>query len=89
MAIALDIDPEVMGGAIVCALFGVNRALAKRKSSDEVMELTIPWNKITNVQLLEGKVVCTVKKFKPKGELYFIPEQDPAIFIDSIKERIS
>ena len=87
LSIAFGISPEFMGGAIVAALFAVNRALGKKKASGDIMELTIPWDKIKKVEFLEDKVVLTVKKFTPKGELYFIPSQDPNVFMDIVNER--
>ena len=89
LSIAFGISAEFMGGLIVAALFAVNRALGKRKASGELLEITIPWDKIKKVELLDGKVVLTVKKFKPKGELYFIPQHGPNIFMDTVKERMA
>ena len=87
-SVVTGIAAEFSGVVIVALLFAANRFFAKKEASDEVYEFIVPWEKISGVTTIEENVVLTVKKFKPKGELYFIPNEEPSAFIYVINERI-
>ncbi len=66
--------------AITSAIVGVGLKGSGKHKEDKPMLLNIPWDKIKKIEVDPNQtemVLIIVKRFKPKGAIYFKPQASP------------
>ncbi|RKZ76217.1 MAG: hypothetical protein DRR19_28800 [Candidatus Parabeggiatoa sp. nov. 1] len=73
--IFLDTDPNVVGITIAVTILGLMGYKRKFKAKKPV-SYEIPWVSVKKYHHKDGVVVFQIVKFKPKGDIYFAPENN-------------
>ncbi|HMR80029.1 MAG TPA: hypothetical protein PKD61_33205 [Polyangiaceae bacterium] len=77
-------------GAGISVVIGGGTALGKKRKLGKLVTLEIPWRSIAKFEAdaeHPNTVVLTVKKFKPKGDLFFTPDKGAAEFLSALTEH--
>jgi len=79
----------IAGGA--CGLIGAFTVGIKRKKHGKPISLTIPWSNVKRAEPAPNTpdtALIVVRKFKPKGGLYFAPQTEVRAFLEALCKKL-
>jgi hypothetical protein len=74
-----------------CGLVGAFTVGIKRKKQGRPISLTIPWSSVKRAELAPNTpetVLIVVRKFKPKGGLFFAPKAEMQPFLEAVWKNL-
>jgi hypothetical protein len=77
-------------GAGIAVVIGAGTAIGQKRKLGKAITLQIPWSSISNFAAeaeTPDTVVITVKKFNPKGDLFFTPQHGAKGFLEALQAQ--
>ncbi|MEM1031348.1 MAG: hypothetical protein AAF928_12815 [Myxococcota bacterium] len=88
-SLGLDLDSrgtKVLGVIVMLGALAISTALAKRQKAKEPTKVVFPWASIKDAREEGDLALVVVKKFKPKGGLYFAPREGLDGFLQAVND---
>ena len=94
-AIKIEFEPPSWAfyailGVGIALLLGTGARIGQKRKLGKAIRLTIPWESVSKFDA-DGEspetVVVTIRKFKPKGALFFTPASGAESFLQALREH--